>query len=49
MVEFVPFDVKSHKEVFNKLNVEFITWISDHFLKSYQLDSVSNLGQTIPE
>jgi len=49
MAEFVPFDLNVHKEVFVKLNVEFITWIADQFRENYQLDSVSNIGQTIPE
>jgi len=49
MAEFVPFDLNVHKEEFVKLNVEFITWIADQLRENYQLDSVSNIGQTIPE
>ncbi len=49
MVKFVPFNLTLHKEIFIKLNVEFITWIADNFLESYQIDSSSNIGQTIPE
>jgi ribosomal protein S18 acetylase RimI-like enzyme len=49
LVEFVPFDLMLHKEIFIKLNIEFITWIADNFLESYQIDSSSNIGQTIPE
>jgi ribosomal protein S18 acetylase RimI-like enzyme len=49
MVEFVPFDVDVHKEVFAQLNIEFITWIADQFRVNYQLDAASNIGQTIPE
>ena len=49
MAEFVPFDLNVHKEVFVKLNVEFVTWIADQLRENYQLDSVSKIGQTIPE
>jgi len=49
MAEFVPFDLNVHKEVFVELNVEFITWIADQLRENYQLDSVSKIGQTIPE
>jgi GNAT superfamily N-acetyltransferase len=49
MVEFIPFDVAVHKEVFAQLNIEFITWIADQFRVNYQLDAASNIGQTIPE
>jgi len=49
MAEFVPFDLNVHKEAFVKLNVEFITWIADQLRENYQLDSVSSIGQTIPE
>ena len=49
MAEFVPFDLNVHREEFVKLNVEFITWIADQFRENYQLDSVSNIGQTILE
>jgi len=49
MVEFVLFDLNVHKEMFFKLNVEFITWIADQFRENYQVDSVSSIGQTIPE
>jgi len=49
MAEFVPFDLNVHKEEFIKLNVEFITWIADQLRENYQLDSVSKIGQTIPE
>ena len=48
MAEFEPFDLNVHKELFVELNVEFITWIADQFRENYQLDSVSNIGQTIP-
>lgn len=49
MLEFIPFNAKLHKEIFIELNVEFITWTVKNFLESYQLNSASNLGQTIPE
>ena len=49
MVKFVPFDLNVHKEVYVRLNVEFITWIADQLRENYQLDSVSEIGQTIPE
>jgi ribosomal protein S18 acetylase RimI-like enzyme len=49
MAKFVPFDLDVHKEVFVELNVEFITWIADQLRENYQLDSVSKIGQTIPE
>ena len=49
MVDYITCDAKIHKEIFIKLNVEFITWIADNFLESYQIDSSSNIGQTIPE
>jgi ribosomal protein S18 acetylase RimI-like enzyme len=49
MAEFVPFDLDVHKDVFVELNVEFITWIADQLRENYQLDSVSKIGQTIPE
>lgn len=49
MVEFVQFGLNVHKEEYVKLNIEFITWIADQLRKNYQLDSVSIIGQTIPE
>jgi len=49
MAEFVPFDLDVHKDVFVELNVEFITWIADQLRENYQLDSVSKIGQRIPE
>ena len=49
MAEFVPFDLNVHKEVFVKLNVEFITWVADQLRENYQIDSASEIGQTILE
>ena len=49
MVKFVPFDLKVHKEEYRQLNVELIEWIADQLKKNYQIDSVSIVGQTIPE
>ena len=49
MVEFVQFGLNVHKEEYVKLNIEFITWIADQLKKNYPLDSVSIIGQTIPE
>ena len=49
MVEFVPFDLKVHKEEYRQLNVELITWIADQLEKNYNIDSVSMVGQTISE
>jgi GNAT superfamily N-acetyltransferase len=49
MVEFVQFSLNVHKEEYVKLNIEFITWIADQLRKNYQLDTVSKIGQTIPE
>ena len=49
MVEFVPFDMNVHKKEFVKLNIELITWISEQLGDNYQLDTVSAIGQTIPE
>ncbi len=49
MVEFVPLDLKVHKEAFVKLNVEFLTWVADQFRENFQLDVVSTIGQTVSE
>ncbi len=49
MVEFVPFDINIHKEIFVQLNIELITWIADQFRENFQLDAVSIIGQTISE
>jgi len=49
MVEFVQFDLDVHKKEYIKLNIEFITWIADQLRENYQLDSVSIIGQKIPE
>ena len=49
MVEFILFDLKIHKEEYRQLNVELIEWIADQLKKNYQIDSVSIVGQTIPE
>ncbi len=49
MVELVPFDLNVHKKEYVKLNIELITWISEQLRDNYQLDSVSIIGQTIPE
>ena len=49
MVEFIPFDVKVHKKEYRQLNVELITWIANKLEKNYNIDSVSIVGQTIPE
>ena len=49
MVEFVPFELKVHKEEYRQLNIELITWIADQLRENYQTDAVSIVGQTIPE
>jgi len=49
VVEFVPFDLNVHKEIFVKLNIEFLTWIVDQLTENYQIDAVSVVGQTVPE
>ena len=49
MEEFVPFDSNVHMEEFTQMNIEYLTWISNHLDKNYQIDAVSVLGQTIPE
>ena len=49
MVKFVPFDLNLHKEVFVELNIELITWIADQLRENYQIDSASEIRQTIPE
>lgn len=49
VVEFVPFNLHDHKELFVTLNVELITWIADQLREHYQLDTRSLIGQTIPD
>lgn len=49
MVEFVQFDPNVHKEIFIRLNVEFITWIVDQYRENYRIDTGSNIGQTVQE
>ncbi len=49
MVEFVPFDMNVHKEEYRQLNIEHLTWAIDQLRENYQLDVVSESGQTVPE
>ena len=49
MVEFVPFELKVHKEEYRQLNIELITWFADQLRENYQIDAVSIVGQSIPE
>ena len=49
MVEFVPFDLDVLKEEYRQLNIEYLMWAKNHLRENYQLDVVSELGQTIPE
>ena len=49
MVEFILFNKNIHKEGFRKLNIEHLTWATDQLRENYQLDVVSQTGQTIPE
>ena len=46
---FVPIDLNIHKEIFVKLNVEFITWIADQLRENYQIDTVSEVGKEVSE
>ena len=49
MMEFVPFDLNIHKEIFIKMNEELITWISNQLKKNYQINATSIIGQEISE
>jgi hypothetical protein len=49
MVEFIPFNLKVHKEIFIQLNVEHLTWVINYLKAYYHLDVLSNNGQNIPE
>ena len=49
MIAFVPLDLRVHREIFIKLNVELITWISDQLRENYQIEASSDIGQEISE
>jgi ribosomal protein S18 acetylase RimI-like enzyme len=48
MVEFVPFNIQSHKSVLIQLNEEYLSWIADEMQKRYNINIVEVLGLTIP-
>ena len=39
MVEFVPFDLKVHKEEYRQLNIEHLTWAINQLKENYQFDA----------
>ena len=49
MAEFIPFDSNVHMDDFVQLNNEYMTWIVEQLNENYRLDSLSMLGQTVPE
>jgi len=49
VVIFVPFNLKVHKEIFVKLNIEFIAWIADQFKEKYNFDAEVKVGQEISD
>ncbi|MGD2200788.1 MAG: hypothetical protein PVJ38_04030 [Candidatus Bathyarchaeota archaeon] len=49
MAEYVPFNQDSHLEAFIQLNIEYLTWIFNQLDQRYQLDTVSMVGQTVPD
>ena len=49
MEEFVPFNPEVHLDDYFQLCVESITWHCDELEKSYGIDAVSVIGQSIPE
>jgi len=49
MAEFVPFDLKIHREEYRQLNIEHLTWTINQLKENYQFDAASGSEQTIPE
>lgn len=45
----MPFDSNVYMDDFFQLNIEYMTWVFEQLNENYRLDSLSMLGQTVPE
>ena len=49
MAVFARFDPEVHSEEFSQLNIETLTWHSEQLQSKYQIDTPSDIGQSIVE